>query len=65
MNYSKDELEQSLFQLNSMLYKIKTSNDTLTLKNPTKFKSQITLGERRIKALLISIDLIQTELSKL
>jgi hypothetical protein len=65
MNYSKDELEQSLFQLNSMLYKIKTSNDTLTLKKPTKFKSQITLGERRIKALLISIDLIQTELSKL
>ena len=33
MNYSKDELEHSLFQLNSMLYKIKTSNDTLTLKN--------------------------------
>ncbi|HEY8405598.1 MAG TPA: hypothetical protein VIK67_01860 [Acholeplasma sp.] len=65
MNYSKDELEQSLFQLNSMLYKIKTSNDTLTLKKTTKFKSQITLGERRIKALLISIDLIQTELSKL
>lgn len=58
--YSKDDLEEAKFAINSSISKCEKSLQKITDKSPQK-----TLLLRRIKALKISADLIDNELFKL
>jgi hypothetical protein len=58
--YSKDDLEEAKFAINSTISKCEKSFQKMTDKSPQK-----TLLLRRIKALKISADLIDNELFKI
>ena len=62
MKYKLEELLESEFQLQSLLYKLKQTLKILKSKENNKHKSQITLTSRRIKALEISIELLKNNL---
>ncbi len=64
MEYSRDELTEAKRQIASTLHKLRETIQTLRAKeNPERYKSQITLAERRIKAFEIAHGLIERELS--
>ena len=72
MEFTKDELTEARRQIGSTLHKLRETAKTLretakTLreKNPERCKSQITLAERRIRALEIADRLIEQELTRL
>ena len=51
MEYSKDDLIEAKRQISSTLHKLGETVKTLRGKeNPERYKSQITLAERRIRA---------------
>lgn len=65
MNYSKDDLVEAKRQIDSTLHKIKETIKTFESKeNPERYKSQITLANRRIKAFEIANWFIESELEK-
>ncbi len=65
MNYSKDDLVEAKRQIDSTLHKLKETIKTFESKeNPEKYKSQITLANRRIKAFEIANWFIESELEK-
>ena len=51
MEFTKDELTEARRQIGSTLHKLRETAKTLREKNPERCKSQITLAERRIRAL--------------
>lgn len=62
MTFSQDELSEAKRQIDSILHKLRETVKTLNAKeNPERYKSQITLAERRIKALEIALSLIERE----
>ncbi|NBI10515.1 hypothetical protein D1641_10900 [Colidextribacter sp. OB.20] len=62
MEYSRDDLIEARRQIDSTLHKLRETVRTLRSKdNPARFKSQITLAERRIKAFEIADFLIERE----
>lgn len=62
MTFSQDELSEAKRQIDSILHKLRETVKTLNAKeNPERYKSQITLAERRIKALEIALSLIEGE----
>ena len=64
MEYSRDELTEAKRQIASTLHKLRETIQTLRAKeNPERYKSHITLAERRIKAFEIAHGLIERELS--
>ena len=65
MDYSKEELTEAKRQIDSVLHKLKETICTLQAKeHPERYKSQITLGERRVKALVLANELIEKEITK-
>ncbi len=65
MNYSKDDLVEAKRQIDSTLHKLKETIKTFESKeNPERYKSQITLANRRIKAFEIANWFIESELEK-
>ncbi|WP_079480852.1 hypothetical protein [Halobacillus salinus] len=53
-------------QIDSTLHKLRETIKTFEAKeNPDRYKSQITLAKRRIKAFEISVDLIEREIRTL
>ena len=65
MEYSKEDLIEAKRQIDSTLHKLKETVKTLEAKeNATRYKSQITLAQRRIKAFEIANHFIQNEISK-
>lgn len=63
--FSEEELNESKNQLESLLHKLRETVKTLQQKeNPQRYKSQITLAERRIRAFEISFELIEREIIK-
>ncbi len=65
MTFSQDELSEAKRQIDSILHKLRETVKTLNAKeNSERYKSQITLAERRIKALEIALSLIETELDR-
>lgn len=65
MEFTKDELTEARRQIGSTLHKLRETAKTLREKNPERCKSQITLAERRIRALEIVDRLIEQELTRL
>ncbi len=65
MEYSKEELAEAQRQIGSTLHKLREMVKTLRAKeNPERYKSQITLAERRIKAFELANGLIEGELER-
>lgn len=66
MKVSKEELTEAKRQIDSTLHKLREAVRTLQSKeNPERYKSQITLAERRILAFEIAVRLIERELAAL
>lgn len=63
MEFSSTELLEAKRQIDSTLHKLRKTVETLESKeNPTRYKSQITLAKRRIKAFEAAVYLIEKEL---
>lgn len=65
MEYSKEDLTEAKHQIDSTLHKLREVVKTFEAKeNPARYKSQITLAQRRIKAFELANALIEAELKK-
>ena len=63
MSYEQDDLREAKRQIDSTLHKLRETVKTLEGKeNPARYKSQITLAKRRIKAFTIAVELIEQQL---
>ncbi len=66
MDYTKDELWEAKRQIDSTLHKLWETVKTFKAKeNAERYRSQITLATRRIKAFEIANCLIEAEIAKL
>ena len=64
MELSKEELMEAQRQIDSTLHKLRETVKTLESKeDPARYRSQITLAQRRIKAFEIANHLIEKELA--
>ena len=64
MEYSKDDLIEARRQIGSTLHKLRETVKTLRGKeNPERYKSQITLAERRIRAFELADFLMEQEIN--
>lgn len=65
MKYTEEELTEARRQLDSTLHKLRETVKTLEEKErPERYKSQITLARRRIRALELALSLIRDELER-
>lgn len=63
MEYTKEDLMEAKRQIDSTLHKLRETIKTLESKeNPAKYKSQITLAKRRVRAFEIANYLIENEM---
>ena len=63
MDHSKEELTEALRQIDSTIRKLNAVIRNLEAKDdPRRFRSQLTLAERRIKAFSLASELIAREL---
>ena len=63
MQYAKEDLAEAKRQIDSTRHKLRETVKTLEAKeNPERYKSQITLARRRIKAFELANSLIEREL---
>ena len=66
MSYTREELTEAKRQIDSTLHKLREVVKTLERKrNPARYKSQITLAKRRIRAFSIAGELIARELDQI
>lgn len=65
MDFSKDELIEAKRQIDSTLHKLRETIKTFEAKeNTERYKSQITLAKRRVKAFEIANWFIENEINK-
>lgn len=65
MDYSTEELIEAKRQIDSTLHKLRETIKTLEGKeNASRYKSQITLAERRVKAFEIANYFIEAEIER-
>jgi hypothetical protein len=65
VEFSKDDLKEAKRQIDSTLHKLKETIKTFEAKeNTERYKSQITLAKRRVKAFEIANWFIENELQK-
>ncbi len=65
MDFSKDELKEAKRQIDSTLHKLRETIKTFEAKeNTERYKSQITLAKRRVKAFEIANWFIENEINK-
>lgn len=63
MEHTIEELKEAKRQIDSTLHKLREIIKTFEAKrNPTRYKSQITLARRRISAFEIAVELIEREM---
>lgn len=66
MSYTREELTEAKRQIDSTLHKLQEVVKTLEGKeNPDRYRSQITLAKRRIRAFSIAAQLIVRELNQI
>ena len=64
MEYTKDDLTEAKRQIDSTLHKLRETVKTLRGKErPERYRSQITLAERRIRAFELADFLIEREIN--
>ena len=62
MEYTKDDLLEAKRQIDSTLHKLREAIKTLQAKeNPARYRSQITLAERRVRTFELANALIERE----
>ena len=65
MDFSKDELKEAKRQIDSTLHKLRETIKTFEAKeNTERYKSQITLAKRRVRAFEIANWFIENEINK-
>ncbi len=65
MEYEKQELVEAKRQIDSTIHKLRETIKTFEAKeNPERYKSQITLARRRVKAFEIANYFIENEIGK-
>ncbi len=65
MDYTQEELTEAKRQIDSTIHKLRETIITFENKeNPQRYKSQITLAKRRVRAFEIAKDLIESTLAK-
>lgn len=65
MQYEKEDLAEAKRQIDSTLHKLRETVKTLEAKeNPERYKSQITLAERRVRAFEIANFLLEKEFER-
>ncbi len=65
MGYTKEDLAEAKRQIDSTVHKLKSVLATLEAKeDPARYKSQITLAQRRIRAFELAGSLIDRELGR-
>ena len=65
MDYTEDDLIEAKRQIDSIVHKLTKTIDTLESKDdPSRYKSQITLAKRRVRALEIATHLMDRELGQ-
>ncbi len=65
MEHTPNELLEAKRQIDSTVHKLKEVVKTLKAKeNPERYKSQITLAERRVAAFTLAGELVEQELHK-
>lgn len=65
MEYTKEELLEAKLQIDFTLHKLRSTILTLQGKEtPARYKSQITLAQRRVKAFEIAVGLIEKKLEE-
>lgn len=65
MEFSKEELAEARRQIDSTLHKLRGARKTLEAKeHPERYRAQITLAARRIRAFEIAAALISAELER-
>ena len=65
MGHTFQELNEAKRQIDSLLHKLRETIRTLKEKeDPARYKSQITLAERRVTALELANELIDREITK-
>ena len=65
MVYTKEEFLEAKRQIDSTLHKLREVVQTLASKeNPDRYKSQITLAKRRVKAFELANALIEKEITQ-
>ncbi len=63
MPYTQEELMEAKRQIDSTLHKLRETIKTLEGKdNPARYKSQITLAKRRVRAFEIAVHLLELQL---
>ena len=63
MTYTKDDLMEAKRQIDSTVHKLEQVIKTFeTKENASRYKSQITLAKRRVKAFEIAVCLIDREI---
>ncbi len=63
MDYTKEDLAEAKRQIDSTVHKLKAVLATLEAKeDPARYKSQITLAQRRVRAFELASTLIEREL---
>ena len=66
MEYSWEELQEAARQIGSTVHKLEKAVKSLEEKEePRRYRSQITLGKRRIAAFSLALDLIEREMSRI
>ena len=66
MEFSREDLTEAKRQIDSTLHKLRETVKPLRAKeNPERYKSQITLAERRIQAFELAVCLLERELAAL
>ena len=64
MNYTQDNLNEAKRQIASTIHKLRETIRTLEAKeDPARYKSQITLAKRRVKAFELANVLIEREIN--
>ena len=65
MEYTKEELIEAKRQIDSIQHKLRETIKTLESEdNPERYKSQITLAKRRVKAFEIANQFIENEIER-
>lgn len=63
MDFSRDDLIEAKRQIDSTLHKLRKTIETLELRDQKRYKSQITLAKRRVKAFEIADYFIKREIA--
>lgn len=63
--YTREELAEACRQIDSTVHKLRQTVKTLESKGePARYKSQLTLANRRIRAFSMALDLLRQEMDR-